>query len=69
MKARFVPVAAGALFAAAIAGGCADPCGDLKVICDKCADPNQKTTCQGIVDTGVHATCSDGIDSFNNVCK
>ncbi len=70
MDARIVPAALASVLAlAALIGGCSDPCGDLQLICNRCNDPNHKDTCERLVDSGTHATCTEGIDNFNNVCK
>jgi hypothetical protein len=55
--------------AAVAGGGCADPCETLQRMCDGCQDPNQKASCEQIVVAQSHDDCTQGLDSFKNICK
>lgn len=55
----------------ALAGvvGCADTCGDLQAICDRCGDPNQRASCENTVDVDDRDLCERNIDSFEDICR
>ncbi|MEM1032527.1 MAG: hypothetical protein AAF928_10140 [Myxococcota bacterium] len=69
---RFAPHVFGGWLAAAsvlIVVGCADPCEDLQELCDSCADPNQRASCERSVDEDPSEVCEQNIDSFRRVCQ
>jgi len=51
------------------ATGCTDECEALQRRCDRCIDPNQRKSCEDLVDLGDQDLCTEGVDTFTNVCK
>jgi hypothetical protein len=51
-----------------VVSGCAEPCEDLQLRCERCVDPNQRASCEAFVDRAEPTTCESQLDVFMIVC-
>jgi len=54
--------------ALSVVAGCAEPCEDLRLVCSRCVDPNQRASCEAFVDRAEATTCETEVDVFTIVC-